>query len=100
MVAVECFIGTVCLVIKNMGDTLLEQRINIILLVNLKKSITNIYKILQQIYARRSNEKNTGLVQAKREDLAIWQLQEVIQIRKSDWNGETWSSAFRITGHE
>jgi hypothetical protein len=39
-------------------------------------------------------------VQAKREDLAIWQLQEVIQIRKSDWNGETWSSAFRITGHE
>jgi hypothetical protein len=71
MVAVECFIGTVCLVIKNMGDTLLEQRINIILLVNLKKSITNIYKILQQIYARRSNEKNTGLVQAKREDLAI-----------------------------
>lgn len=49
----------------------LEQRINIIFLANLKKSITTFYKILQQICGRRNNEKKTCFMQAKWEDIKI-----------------------------
>lgn len=36
--------------VKNMGDKLLEQRINIRYAMKLEKNATDIYKILQHVY--------------------------------------------------
>jgi hypothetical protein len=38
------------LLVKNVGDKLYKQRINVKFLVELDKNVTDIYKILQQVY--------------------------------------------------
>jgi hypothetical protein len=43
------FIGTAFCLVKNMGDKLLEETINTKILLNLKKSATDIYKMLQEV---------------------------------------------------
>jgi hypothetical protein len=48
-----------------MGDKLLEQRINIMFLVKLKKNVTNIYTLLQQVYGEGQLIKKHVLVWVK-----------------------------------
>jgi hypothetical protein len=64
----QCFNEAVlCLFVKNMGHTLLEQRTNIQFLVKLEKTATDIYKLKANTSGRVSKlERSKGRCHTKR----------------------------------